>query len=161
MNAVVSYWQSKSVNEQAILLAAGVMALVMLGWLAIAAPLIAWREDARAAYVQSAASHDEIRRGIARYQALQTDGPQAGGEQESVRSMVAGAASRSGIVLSRVLPDEAGRLNVWIDNGDTALVMNWLETLSRDHGVVVVRAGLETAGDGQLRAQLLLARGGS
>lgn len=160
MNAVLTYWQRKSAQEQTILLVAALAAVVMLGWLLVASPLLSWRDDARSAYRQSAASHDEIMAGIARYQAVQGEGAASRTEEESVRSVVAGAASRSGLVLSRVLPDEAGRLNVWIDSADAPVLIGWLETLSRDHGVIVVRASMERADGSQVRAQILLARGG-
>jgi type II secretory pathway component PulM len=79
-----------------------------------------------------------------------------------VRSVVAGSANRAGIVLARVLPDESGQLNVWIEGVDGARLMGWLETLSREHGVITVRAGIEQTGTrGEVRAQLLLARGGA
>jgi type II secretory pathway component PulM len=159
---ITSYWRRLSVREQGLVLGASLLMGCVLGWFAVVQPLLAWRDRARAAYVDSATSHYDLASGIARLQELQTS--QAGspqGEREPVRSVVAGAASRAGIVLSRVLPDEAGRLNVWIEAVDPATLMGWLETLSREHGVVVVRAGIEQSGSGELRAQLLLARSGA
>lgn len=162
MRAMVEpYWQRLSVREQGLVLAASVLLACMALWLGIAQPLLGWRDAARAAYAGNAAAQYEITAGIARYQALQAGETGSAAEREPVRSVVAGAANRANIVLSRVLPDEAGRLNIWIEGVDPARLMQWLEILSREHGVIVVRAGLERSGEGSLRAQLLLARGGA
>ena len=161
MAMVEPYWQRLSVREQGLVMAAGVLLACVALWLGVAQPMLAWRDAARAAYAGNAADQYEITAGIARYQALQAYETGGTAEREPVRSVVAGSANRAGIVLSRVLPDEAGRLNIWIEGVDPARLMQWLETLSRDHGVIVVRAGLERSGEDLLRAQLLLARGGA
>lgn len=159
---LIAYWRGLSVREQGLVLAASLLVSGLLVWLAVVQPLVSWRDSVRAVYADNAVTYFAVANGIARLNALQgADTASPAGEREPVRSAVAGAASQAGIVLSRVLPDEAGRLNIWIDAVDSGTLMRWLETLSRDHGVVVVRANLEQTGAGPLRAQLLLARGGA
>lgn len=159
---LIAYWRGLSVREQGLVLAASLLISAMLVWLVIVQPLVSWRDSARAVYADNAVTYFAVANGIARLNALQgADTAAPAGEREPVRSAVAGAASQAGIVLSRVLPDEAGRLNIWIDAAEPVTLMRWLEALSRDHGVVVVRANLEQTGAGPLRAQLLLARGGA
>ncbi|MFC4724580.1 type II secretion system protein GspM [Glycocaulis abyssi] len=160
--ALQSRWQRLSVREQGLLIIAAALVTACLVWLAAFQPVLNWRDSARAAYTAAADDYRQIGAGAARLAALTASGEDTALEREPVRSVVAGSASRAGIVLSRVLPDDAGRLNVWIDGVDGPRLMGWLETLSRDHGVIVVRAGIEQAGQGaQVRAQLLLARSGA
>ncbi|WP_439634117.1 type II secretion system protein GspM [Glycocaulis sp.] len=162
IEALKSRWQRLSVREQGLLIMAGVLSMACLVWFGAFQPALSWRESARTAYVAAAGDYRQIGAGTARLAALTASGADTVLEREPVRSVVAGSASRAGIVLSRVLPDDAGRLNIWIDSADGPRLMGWLETLSRDHGVIVVRAGIEQAGrGGELRAQLLLARSGA
>lgn len=162
IDALVSRWQRFTVREQALLLVGGLLALMCAGWFGLVQPTLDWRERARLAYVGAAGDYQIITDGVARLTALNSAEANAPDAREPVRSVVAGSASRAGIVLSRVLPDEAGRLNVWIDATDGGQLMGWLETLSGDHGITIVRAGIERTGEGSnVRAQLLLARGGA
>jgi general secretion pathway protein M len=156
-DAILSRWQRFTVREQALLLVGALLALMCAVWLGLVQPALDWRERARLAYVGAAGDYRIIADGVARLSALNSAEAGVSDEREPVRSVVAGSASRAGIVLSRVLPDDAGRLNVWIDGVDAARLMVWLETLSQEHGVTVLRAGIEQAGRGsELRAQLLL-----
>lgn len=159
---ILARWQRLSVREQGLVMLAVALVSACLIWFAAVQPVLAWRESARAAYVTAAEEYRQIADGLARLDGLATADPDSGQAREPVRSVVAGSASRAGIVLSRVLPDESGRLNIWIDGVDGPRLMGWLETLSRDHGVSVVRAGIEQTGTGsEVRAQLLLGRGGA
>ena len=62
--------------------------------------------------------------------------------------------------LSRMVPDEAGRLNVWTGNADAERVMNWLADLEQRHAIVAIRANIDREGDGRARAQIVLERSG-
>ncbi len=162
LDMILSRWQRLSVREQGLLMLAGAIVLACLIWFAAFQPALAWRDNARAAYAGAAGDYRDIRAGIARLNTASASDAAVTGEREPVRSVVAGSANRAGIVLARVLPDESGQLNVWIEGVDGARLMGWLETLSREHGVVTVRAGIEQTGTrGEVRAQLLLARGGA
>lgn len=161
ISPLAAMWAGRAAREQVLLAAGAALCLALAAWFAVIDPVLGWRAAAGARHAEAVAGYEAVAAGLARYRALSSAAPANAAENETIRSVVAGAASRSGLVLSRVLPDEAGRLNVWIDAADPDLVMAWLGELAVRERIAVRRAALERLPGGQVRTQLLLARDGA
>jgi type II secretory pathway component PulM len=154
-------WAGRTAREQVLLAAGTAVCVALASWFAVIDPVMGWRAAASARHAEAVAQYEAVAQGLLRYRTLAVDAPAAGVQDETIRSVVAGAAARSGVVLSRVLPDESGRLNVWIDAADPDLVMVWLGELAVRDRIAVRRAALERLPNGQVRTQVLLAREGA
>lgn len=154
-------WAGRTAREQVLLAAGAAVSLALVAWFAVIDPVMGWRDAAGARHAVAVAQYEAVAQGVARYRVLTVDAPATTAQDETIRSVVAGAAARSGLVLSRVLPDESGRLNVWIDAADPDPVMVWLGELAARDRIAVRRAALERLPGGQVRTQVLLAREGA
>ena len=158
-------WAERTVREQGLLLAGVAIAAACAVWFFAVSPVLDWRASAKREYAAAVAEHAEMGAGLARWRdlsATQEDGSGGGsdaGVDQPLRTLVARAAREGGIPVTRVLPDEQGRLNVWVDPVAAPSLMGWLDALSRDEGVRASRISLDRGEAGTVRAQILLARG--
>lgn len=158
-------WAERTVREQTLLLAGCALALACVVWVFAVSPVLGWRSEAKRDYAASVAEHAEMGAGLARWRTLSEresvggGAGEAAGEDTALRTLVARAAREGGIPVTRVLPDEQGRLNVWVDPVAASELMGWLDGLSRSQGVRASRISLDRGEAGTVRAQLLLARG--
>lgn len=154
-------WAARTVREQALLLAAAALLAMAVLWFGIAQPVLGYRASAQARYADAVGEYLDVHDGVARYRRLAGGTQTAAPEGPTLRTLAARSAAQASITLSRVLPDEAGRLNLWIDSVDPAELMTWLETLAAEHGVRAVRVSLDRLGPRTVRAQVLLAPRGT
>lgn len=162
MQTLATAWAERSAREQLLLAVLGGILLILGGWYLVAKPVFEFRNEARSAYVESVERYRELSVGIARYQALSAD--LMSGETSDnrpLRTLVAEQAAMMELPLSRMVPDENGRLNVWTENANAQTLMDWLAELERQHGIVAVRANIDREGEGLARAQIVLERGRS
>lgn len=161
LNTLGAAWAERSAREQLLLGGLGTILLVLSLWYGVAAPLIDFRNASRAAYVDSVDRYRDLSLGIARYQTLANDDPTLDrADDRPLRTLVSERAAAMALPLSRMVPDEAGRLNVWTENADAERLMTWLADLEQGHGIITVRANIDREGDGRARAQIVLERRG-
>ena len=161
LNTLGAAWAERSAREQLLLGGLAAILLVLSLWYGVAAPLMEFRNASRAAYIDSVDRYRELSLGIARYQAqANSDGGPAAADNRPLRTLVSERAAAMELPLSRMVPDEAGRLNVWTENADAERLMNWLADLEQRHGIITVRANIDREGDGRARAQIVLEQRG-
>lgn len=154
-------WAGRSPREQILLGALSLVIGALVLWSLVAAPLIEFRNTSRAAYVDSVERYRELSVGLARYQAVAGEaGRAASADDRPLRTLVAERAAAMDLPLSRMVPDEAGRLNVWTGNADAGQLMDWLADLEQRHAITAIRANIDREGDGRARAQIVLERSG-
>jgi type II secretory pathway component PulM len=152
-------WADRSGREQALLVALGVILAALAGWYLVAAPLLEFRNNARTAYIDSVERYRTLSVGVARYQALAADREAgASADTQPLRTVVAQRAAAMDLPLSRMVPDEDGRLNVWTENANAEKLMNWLADLEQESGIVAIRANIDREGNGLAGAQIVLER---
>ncbi|PIW29974.1 MAG: hypothetical protein COW29_05270 [Rhodobacterales bacterium CG15_BIG_FIL_POST_REV_8_21_14_020_59_13] len=161
LNFLGAAWAERSAREQILLGSLSLVIGFLALWYLVAAPLVEFRNTSRAAYTDSVERYRELSVGIARYQALLSEeGRRASADNRPLRTIVSERAAAMELPLSRMVPDEAGRLNVWTGNADAERVMNWLADLEQRHAIVAIRANIDREGDGRARAQIVLERSG-
>lgn len=145
--AAKSWWIGRTPRERWMLRGLVVVLAGFIGWYGVVSPAMTVRK--------AAAEHRaEAARVLAEVEAAeQTRRPAASG---NLAALVAGSASASGLVIDRHREDASGALTVWMDEVDPRLLMGWVLTLRREHGVGV-RALAVSRGDAGLRAELTLA----
>ena len=161
LSPLIEAWAGRTPREQLLLGLLGAIIAALAGWYLVAAPLLDYRASSRAAYVDAVDRYRALSVGIARYSSLVTDeADRAAGDARPLRTIVSERAAAMELQLSRMVPDENGRLNVWTENVSAARLMDWLADLEQRHAIVAVRASIDREGDGLARAQIVLERSG-
>lgn len=161
LNMLTAAWSERSAREQILLGSLSLVIGLLAVWYLVAAPLLEFRNTSRTAYADSVERYRELSAGIARYQALMSEEDhRASADERPLRTIVAERAAAMELPLSRMVPDEAGRLNVWTGNADAERLMDWLADLEQRHAIAAVRANIDREGDGRARAQIVLERSG-
>ncbi len=76
----------------------------------------------------------------------------------ALMALVTGSAQQAGLSLQRFEPSGEDAIRVWIERAPFADVAAWLETLKKDHGVIIDQAAMDKASEpGQVSARLTLA----
>lgn len=153
-------WTERTAREQALLALAGLLIAVTLIWFAALKPALDHRADARAEFTAAAEAYRAMDAGLREYRARAAALDAAPGDARPLRTVAGVYARERDLAITRVLPDETGRLNVWLDNVTDQALFDWLADLEREEAVVARRVTLDREGDGVVRAQVLLARAG-
>lgn len=153
-------WAGLSGREQASLILLALALGAAAFWFGAVQPALSWRDAARRDYVQAVESYERLLVGLAQHRALAVD-VEAPRDTAPLRTLVGRTAGDRGLAVSRVQPLEDGRLGVWLDTVDPDALLAWLVVLAREEGVVADRVSLDREGENQVRAQLLLSRGGA
>lgn len=131
-----AWWEQLAEREQQLLLGAGaVLVLALLYW-GLWAP-ISGAAAMRAQQVTNA--ERELAWMKEQASLVIAAGPQAshgGGDGSSMTGLVNSLARSNNISISRLQP-QGQALQVWIDEVPWSNLLTWLETLKRDHGIVV------------------------
>jgi len=154
-------WSERTAREQALLAGLAVLVAALGLWFFALQPALAARADARAEFERAVSDHRAFSTELARYRVLAASLEDRAETRRPLRTLAGEYARRRDLAITRVLPDETGRLNVWVDNVTDAALFGWLADLAENEGIVAERASLDREGDGVVRAQVLLARGGA
>ena len=160
LKPIAHWWNGLSPREHLMLGGLGVILALLILWYAMAAPLLVWRaegidtlEAARrdAAFVESA---------IAEAATLGTAQPKV--TTGDLRASISESALARGVPISRLQPEAAGGINVWVEGITPSLLYAWLAEIEKTYGIGTARAVISRAADGSgLTAQLLLTGTGS
>lgn len=153
---VHQWWDGRTAREQRMLMLMVLIALVVVVWLGVVRPALAWRESAAAERVQAEADLADVRQGLvrlARLDATRPVAPDAGGLEPLARR----TAESAGLELSTAM-DAQGGLGFRISSGSSAAVFGWLAALQADHGVDVRTLGVVENTDATLQVEGSLSR---
>jgi type II secretory pathway component PulM len=151
-------WADRTSREQGLLMLAAALLAAILIWYALLAPALNWRAQAERDFQGAVERFEVMVEGTARHQALSAGAARrTGAGGAPLRTVIGRTANARGVAISRVQPLDDGRLAVWFDSVEADALMVWLSELTREAGVRVDRVSLDREGEGQVRAQLLLA----
>jgi type II secretory pathway component PulM len=150
----------RTLREQMLLAAMAVLALGLLFYLLIARPVITYHETSRSAYLDAMGRYRALEAGLADYARFSDQARARPDDDRPLRSVIGATALDRDIQIARILPDEEGRLNVWIDRIPSADLMAWLIDLEQRFGIAASRVTIDRESDDVVSVQLVLSRGG-
>ncbi|WP_019960057.1 type II secretion system protein M [Woodsholea maritima] len=155
-------WEERSAREQVLLVAMGLILVLALIWLLIFRPVSAFKAREFENYRAAFELHREVVASINTYTArTQSEGAANASAQQPLRTVVGTRATANNLAISRVLPDDQGRLNVWVTNVSSASLMAWLVEMAQNDGIVAQNVIMDREGSNLVSAQILLARTGA
>ena len=153
-------WTERTLREQALLAAMTLVLVLVAGWYLALSPMLDFHASARTNYADAMGRYRTLEAGIADYRARIAGAETRGADDRPLRTIAGATALARDIQITRILPDEDGRLNVWIDQAPTRELMAWLMQLESRHGVGVARISLDRESDDFVAAQIVLVRAG-
>ena len=156
-------WDERSTREQGLLVVM-ITALVLAGiWYGVFQPVSDFKARQYQRYVGAVELHREVVARINQYQAQSASQDAAANStanQQPMRSVVGNRANANNVAISRVLPDDQGRLNVWVTNVPAQALMTWLVDMAQNDNIHAQNVIMDGENEGVISAQILLARGG-
>ena len=153
-------WSGLTLREQGLLVVMSVLLAGVLVYLTAVQPMMRFHAEGRDAYVNALGRYRTLEAGIGEYRLRSAGAASQASPTGPLTSLVGRTARARDIQLARVLPDDDGRLNVWIDRALTRELMDWLVELEQDYGISVTRITLDRTADEFVSAQFILSRGG-
>lgn len=160
LKPVAHWWNGLSPREHLMLGGLGTVVALLILWYGVAAPLLAWRAE-------GIDTLDAARRDAAFVEGAVAEATTHGTAQPKVatgdlRASISESALARGVPISRLQPEAAGGINVWVEGITPPLLYAWLAELEKTYGIGTARAVISRAADGSgLTAQLLLTGAGS
>lgn len=145
-----AWWRARNARERAMLLAMCAALAAFAWWYGLLVPLRLWREDAQGRYDRAAVGWLAVRDAGAAIRDLSAGRPR---DPATLAAVVLQAAEEAGVSVSRQRHDNEGRLALEIDAADAPALLEWLDTLQRQHAIAAERVLIEKR-DGRLRAEL-------
>jgi general secretion pathway protein M len=138
---MMNFWNNLQSRERAMLAVGAAALLLLLGYALLVEPYFAAMERMRQdvavqretlAWMRQAAVEAKALRGGAQTRVAATGG-------QSLLALADSTAKASGLAaaLKRVQPDGQRSVRVWLEQASFDAVMQWLDTLARDHGIRV------------------------
>lgn len=146
--SALGWLAGRSVREQRMLAGMGVAIVLFLGWFAVVAPLLAFRDGAARDLRRAQADHALLSALAGR------SGATGGRTAPEVENVAAAAASAAGVTAT-FTPGEDGALRFAVSGAGTGPLFAWLAELERA-GLVVRELGVTENADATLRAEGVL-----
>ena len=161
---MMSWWRDLEPREKALIYIALSLTLVLGILQFVLRPALAAHARAERAYERMVTLETDVATGLQRLATLRpASGEGAAADPDaglSLERVVSGAAEEAGLQIIRLQPGE-DRLQVWLDDVDSRLVMNWIRQMENRPGLVVEDVSLTRRDSlGSVRVNMTFARRG-
>lgn len=143
-------------REKLLLVLAGLLTVLVIGWLAVARPILAANAEARTRQSASARALDVVATGLP---LLSRDAAAPGGaamESGDMRRQVTAAAQQTGLLLTQLRSEEDGAVSVVLRDVDPRLVFAFLQLLSTRDGIAPRTATFSQSDGDRVSASFVL-----
>jgi type II secretory pathway component PulM len=144
-------------REKLLLMVAGLLTVIVIGWLAVARPILAANAEARTRQNASARALDVVATGLpllSRDAAAPGQGPAM--ESGDMRRQVTAAAQQTGLLLTQLRSEEDGAVSVVLRDVDPRLVFAFLQLLSTRDGIAPRTATFSQSDGDRVSASFVL-----
>ncbi|MBL4869496.1 MAG: type II secretion system protein M [Robiginitomaculum sp.] len=150
---MIKYWTNLSIREKLLVsVAAGIIALFIV-WQFAFKPLLAFPSQQKKMYEKAQTDLLIMREG----QSVLVNSTPLTNEKTKVRdifSEVTRSAVENGLVISRRQPNGATGISLWFAKVQSPKLYQWLDELTREHDIVIVRASVNKGEGNTVQAQI-------
>ena len=158
-DALKTWWRTRTLREQRLLLAMAALLVAVLLWLLIVRPLGDALSRARERHGEAVLAVAEARAQAASIQMLQSDAPRAAAG--AIDALLSQSATEAGFPISRLEPEGPGQATITMATVRPPAFFAWLAQMEA-RGLVVQRMNASTNSDQTLSVQVTFrGRGGS
>ena len=149
-----AWWLGLNTREQRLVGSLGAVIVIFLFYSLLWQPLNDNIENTEKKVAHQTELLTWVKQEIARYKA-NSGNVKRPNRNASLSSIVNQAANRSGISITRIQP-QGDDLQIWIDNIAFNVLLNWLEQLSEQHGLIIKNIDLDSTDiNGEVRVRRL------
>ncbi len=149
------WWEGRTLREQRMLAAMAVLLAMVLVWLAVGRPVMAWRDAAADERTRAEADLVDVQAGLRRIAPTAAARPVI--DVDGFDPLVLRTAEAVGLSVTTGM-DAEGRLAFRIPAATSPALFGWLSALESDHGITVVSLGVIENTDATLQVEGSLAR---
>jgi general secretion pathway protein M len=159
MNALfMLWWRDRSERERSLVALTGVLAIIVLGWLALVRPLAMARTAAEARHSEALAGLAEVAAAGNGIRAAQARGSAA--SNVPLVELVSERARTAGLTVETMATSGDGQVSLRIAAVKPAVVLRWIGDFERNDGILVERTSIARNDDASVAVDLVLRRGG-
>ena len=155
-----AWWQQLSARDRSILLWGGLISTILLLWALIWDPL----QDRRASLRQSISEQRSTRLWLEQVEQMllrqpnQQRSPNRQEYEGSLLRLVDDTIRAQGMAaaIERMEPDSPGQVRLWLRAADFDTLVQWMEQVSNDYGLLIAQAQLSKDQAGRVNARLLI-----
>ncbi|GGB58184.1 MULTISPECIES: type II secretion system protein GspM [Henriciella] len=162
---MTSWWESLSVREKALISAAGLLTVLLIGWYGLVSPVSSARDAAR---LDRQAAAEELSR-IERLTASIRARPNANAavavstgavlSADAFKTEVTRQAQSAGLAIARLQGGDSGRFSLVFEQADPRQLFYWMSTVEMQLGGRIEKMSVDQAGNGRVRATVELSGG--
>ena len=155
-----AWWQQLSARDRNILIWGGLISAILLLWALVWDPL----QDSRASLRQSISEQRSTRLWLEQVEQMllrQPNQQQRPSRQEfegSLLRLVDDTVRAQGMAaaIERMEPDSPGQVRLWLRSAEFDTLVQWMEQVSADYGLLIAQAQLSKDQAGRVNARLLI-----
>ncbi|EAT13451.1 type II secretion system protein M [Bermanella marisrubri] len=151
--SVHNWYSQLGTNDQSIVkVLLFVISLVLIyAW--IWQPAVDARDAANKSFNKELSFHESLKENAYRFKGGSSSNQPSGG---SILSIVSATAKAKKIELRRFEPDGATRLRIWLDKAEFDAVIDWIEILEAEKGILVEQISLDKVSSGRVNVRAVL-----
>lgn len=156
---MMSFWQNLAGREKVLVGIAGALFALVVGWFMILQPLMGYPGAQKRAYERAESNLEILRTGQA-VLAGHTQTTKTTLSLTEAQFRITKSAADQGLSISRRQPNGEDGLSLWFESVESPRIYAWLESLTRDYNITLVRVNVNRNNDGTVRAQITFKMGG-
>lgn len=149
------WWSGRTLREQRMLMVMAALLLVVVVWLGVVRPVVAWRAAAADRALAAAGTLAEVRASIA---SMGPGRPSARPPAEGLEPLIRRTAETAGLEVV-IAMSPSGRLGFQLSRVRSGPLFAWLAALETDHRLTVCSLGVIENADATLNVEGTLAAG--
>lgn len=161
---MTTWWNNMAPRERLLILVAGVLTVIVIGWQFVLAPSLSARAEASTRLQEADRTLSRIQESYILQRALGAASPSnarpTSANIEDFKASVTESAAGLGLAISRLQGNDSNNVRLVFEDADPRLVFRWLEDIQANYSSQVTRFNMEQAGSGLVRVTVDIVPGG-
>lgn len=161
---MTAWWNNMAPRERLLILVAGILTVIIIGWQFFLAPSMSARAEASARLSDADRTLSRIQEGYILQRALGAASPTnarpTSSNIEAFKASVTESAGSVGLAIARLQGNDSNNVRLVFEGADPRLIFLWLEDVQANYSGQVTRFSMEQAGGGLVRVSVDLVPGG-
>jgi len=148
------FWRQRDPREKTLIMIAAGMFVLLIGWLLVLNPILAYPKNQKLAYEQANKNLKIIKAGETALLGAVDLPVKTALSAQNFQSTITGLAGKHGLKISRRQPKGDGELTVWLEKAQTTSFYAWVDELTKAYNISANRVNINRNDDGSVRVNI-------